>query len=153
MVLGAALPKGRIASNFEQYDPNRQGGQVPICFVPEVIPPPNEGQGKSATIKFKISPTVEKTYKVLLEGGTKAFINHIKVHKTILSDILVEAEAVVAHALIVENRRKIVDLTVADPVAKQTQIDDLVTANHKLAPTVCTLQKDAFDYFEKAPLT
>ena len=35
MVLRAELPKSLIASNFERYDPNRQGGRVPIRFVPE----------------------------------------------------------------------------------------------------------------------
>ena len=67
---------------------------MPIHFVPEVIPPPNEKQEKSATVKFKVSSTTKKTYKVLLEGGTDAFINNFKVHKTILTDISVEAEAV-----------------------------------------------------------
>ena len=92
---------------------------MPVCFVSEVIPPPNEKQQQSATVKFKMSPTVKKTYKVLLKGGTEAFINHIKVHKSILSNISVEAEAVAAHALIAENRRKIADFTMADPVANQ----------------------------------
>ena len=149
MVLRATLPKGLIASTFERYDPNRQGGKVPIHFVPEVIPPPDEKQGKSATVKFKSSSIAKKMYKVLLEGGTEAFNNHIKVHKTILSDISVKAEAVATHALMVENRRTIADLTVADPSTNQAQIVDLVTANHELADTVRTSQKDAFEYFEK----
>ena len=88
-------------------------------------------------------------YKVVLEGGTKAFINHIKAPKKILSDISVEAEAVAAHALMAENRRKTADLTVADPATNQAAIEDLVKANRNLAEMVCTLQTDAFDYFEK----
>ena len=88
-----------------------------IHFVPEVIPPPGEKSGKSATVKFKISSTVKKTYKVLLEGGTEAFIDHTKVHKMISAEISVEAEAVAAHLLTVENRRKVADFTVADPAA------------------------------------
>ena len=85
MVLRAELPKFLIASNFERYDPNRQGGRVPIRFVPEQEPDNDEKKtDKSSTVKFKISATVEKTYKVLPIGGTEAFINHIKMHKTIL---------------------------------------------------------------------
>ena len=71
-----------IAANFERYNPNRQDGQVPIRVVPEVIPPPDEKQEKPTTVKFNISSSVEKTYKVLLSGGTNAFINRIKIHKT-----------------------------------------------------------------------
>ena len=107
MVLRAALPTGLIVSKFEQHHSNRQGGQVPICFVPEVIPPPDEKSGKLATAKFKISPTVKKTYKVLLEGGSRALINYIKVHKTILSDILVEVKVVTARALMLRTGAKL----------------------------------------------
>ena len=119
MILRAALPKELIASNFKRHNSNCQGGQVPICFVPEGIPPSEEKQGKAATVKFKISPTIRKTHKVLLKGCTEAFINHIKIHKTILSDISVDAEAVVAS--MVQNRYKLEDLTVADPVTNQTK--------------------------------
>ena len=55
-----------------------------------------------------------------------------------------EAEAVAARALISRNRLKVADLTMADPVANQTQIDDLVMATCKLSDTISTLQKDAF---------
>ena len=92
MVLRAELPKSLIASNFERYDPNRQGGRVPIRFVPEQEPSNDKKKmDKSSTVQFKISSTVEKTYKVLSTGGnTEAFINHIMVHKTILADCKVK---------------------------------------------------------------
>ena len=81
MILRAELPKSPIASNFERYDPNRQGGCVPIRFVPEAEQATDEKKtDKSSTVKFKISATVKKMYKVLTTGGTEAFINHIKVH-------------------------------------------------------------------------
>ena len=83
-------------SNFGQYEPNRQGGQVPIHFVPAVISPPKNKQGQPATVKFKISSTLKKMYKVLLGGSTEAFVNHTKVRKTNLSDISVEAEVIAA---------------------------------------------------------
>ena len=84
MVLQAKLPKTLIVSNFERYNSNRQGGRVPIRFVPEMAHVPDKkNSGKSLTVKFKISSSVEKTYKVLIEGGTEAFITHIKVHKTL----------------------------------------------------------------------
>ena len=81
MVLQAELPKTLIASNFERYDSNRQGGRVPIRFVPETEHIPGQKNiGKSSIIQFKISATVKKTHKVVTTGGTEAFINHIKVH-------------------------------------------------------------------------
>jgi hypothetical protein len=149
MVLRAELPKTLIASNFERYDPSRQGGRVPIRFVPEAVHTPDEKSSKSSTVKFKISPTVEKTFKVLVEGGTEAFINHIKVHKTIMADCKVKDQAVAARTLILANRQDITTLTVEDPVANQEEINNLVEANRELTETVRTLQKDAFDYFEK----
>ena len=87
MVIRAELPKSLIASNFERYNPNRQGGRVPIRFVPEQEPTFDQKKtDKFSTVKFEISATVKKTCKVLSTGGTDAFINHIKVHKTILAD-------------------------------------------------------------------
>ena len=121
MILQAASPKGLIASTFEQCDPNRQGGQVPICFVPEVIPPSMRSKG-NLTVKLKMSPTVEKSHKVLLEGGTEAFINHIKAHKKILFGYSVEAETVIAGTLITKNQLKIPELDVPDPVANQAKV-------------------------------
>ena len=35
------------------------------------------------------------------------------------------------------------------PAANQAEIENLVEANRELTEIVCTLQKDAFDYFEK----
>ena len=75
MVPQAVWQKGHIASNSEWYSPNRQDRHFP--FVSGVVPPQHKKQGQLATIQFKISSTVKKTYKVLLEGGTKAFIDHI----------------------------------------------------------------------------
>jgi hypothetical protein len=115
---------------------------VPIRFVPEaehVLDKNNSG--KSSTIKFKISPSAKKMYKVLVEEGTKGFSNHIKVHKTILADCKVKEEAVVARSLPLANRRDIATLTVDDLVANQEEINNLVEANRELAETVCTLQK------------
>ena len=81
MVLRAVLPKTLIASNFERYNPNCQDGRVPIRFVPEVEHIPNkETNGKPSNVKFKVSSTVDTWYKILVTGGTEAFINHIKVH-------------------------------------------------------------------------
>ena len=59
MALQAELPKIIIASNFERYDPNRQGGRVTIRFVLELEHvPDNKSNGKYATVKSKISSTV-----------------------------------------------------------------------------------------------
>ena len=150
MVLRAELPKSLIASNFERYDPNRQGGRVPFRFVPELETTIDDKKtDKSSTVKFKISATVEKTYKVLSTGGTEAFINHIKVHKTIMADCKVKEETVAARSILLVNRRQIAALTVADPLANQVQIENLNEANRELKETIHTLQKDAFDYFEK----
>ena len=150
MVLRAELPKLLVVANFERYDPNRQGGRVPIRFVPEQETNNDEKiTGKSLTVKFKMSSTVEKTYKVLSTGGTEAFINHIKVHKTILADCKVKEEAVVARSIHIANRRQIEILTVADAVANQVEIENLNEANRELKETIRTLQKDAFGYFEK----
>ena len=80
MVLRAKLPKTLIVSNAERYNPNRQGERVPGRFVPEVEHiAKDKTTGKSLTVKFKISLTVKKMYKVLIDGGTETFINHIKV--------------------------------------------------------------------------
>ena len=148
MVLRAELPKSLIASNFGRYHPNRQGGLVPIRFVPEQEPANDEKKtDKSSTVKFKISATVKKTYKVLSTGGTEAFINHSKVHKTILADCKVKEEAVAARSILLANRRQIDTLTVADAVANQVRIENLNEANRGLKETICTLQKDAFGYF------
>ena len=84
-----------------------------------------------------------------LEGGTESFINHIKIHKTITADCKVKEEAVAAPFLILANRQDIATLTMVDPVTNKEEINDLVEANRELAETVCTLQKDVFDYFEK----
>ena len=82
-----------------------------IRFVPEVEHvPDNKKNGNSSTVKFKISSTVKKTYKVLVDGDTEAFINHIKVHKTMLADCKVKKEAVAACSLILSNQRKIMSL-------------------------------------------
>ena len=58
----------------------------------------------------------------------------------------VKEEAVAACSLIFANRRNLATLTVADPVANQEEINDLVEANCELTETVFTFQKDAFDY-------
>ena len=121
MVRRAVLSTALIALNVERYDPNCQGGQVPICFVPEVIPPSMRSKG-NLTVKLKMSPTVEKSHKVLLEGGTEAFINHIKAHKKILFGYSVEAETVIAGTLITKNQLKIPELDVPDPVANQAKV-------------------------------
>jgi hypothetical protein len=149
MVLRAELPKTLIAANFERYDPSRQGGRVPIRFVPEAVHVPDEKSSRSSTVKFKISATVEKTFKVLIEGGTEAFINHIKVHKTIMADCKVKEQAVAARAQLAANRVEIAALTTDDASANQEEINNLVEANRELAESVRTLIKDAFDYFEK----
>ena len=115
MVLRAELPKLLIASNFERYDPNRQGGRVSIRFVTEQEPTIDEKKiDKSSTVKFKISATVKKTHKVLSTRGTEAFINHTKMHKTIVADCKVREEAVAACSILLANWRQIEILTVAD---------------------------------------
>ena len=117
---------------------------MPIRFVPEaehVLDKNNSG--KSSTIKFKISPSAKKMYKVLGEEGTKGFSNHIKVHKTILADCKVKEEAVVARSLPLANRRKIATLTVADPAENQVDIENLVDTNCELTETVRTLQNSS----------
>ena len=82
MVLHAGLPNTLIASNFERYDPNRQDGRAPVRFVPEAEHVSNEKNNeKSLTVTFEISATVKRTYKILSNGSTEEFINHIKVHK------------------------------------------------------------------------
>ena len=60
-------------------------------------------------------------------------------------------EAVASRSLILTNRRKILALAVADPAAIQVEIDNLVEANCELvlAEMIWTLQREAFDYFEK----
>ena len=70
-------------------------------------------------------------------------------HKTILADCKVKEEAAVARYLPLANWRKLAALTVENPVANQVEIENLVDANHELTKTVCTLQIDVFDYFEK----
>ena len=67
-----------------------------------------------------------------------------------LSGISVEDEAVAACTLMVENRRTSTDLTLVEPATNQAQIEDLVTANHEPTDTVCTLQKDMFDYLKRS---
>ena len=119
-----------------------------IRCVPEVEHFPYDKNLKSSTVKFKISSTSKKTYKVLIKGGTEAFIDHIKIHKPILADFKVKEEAFTARSLNVANRRNIAILIVADP-ATWEEIDSLVEANRELAETVCTLQKDVVDYFKK----
>ena len=120
-----------------------------IRFVPEVEHIPNENKSKFLTVKFKISSTVEKMYKGLVEGGTEAFINHIKVHKKGLADCKVKEEAVTVSNLILANRCNIATLTVAGSLTNKETNDNLVEANRELDETVCTFQKDAFDYFQK----
>jgi len=123
---------------------------VPIRFVPEAEQAPDKKKNdKSLTVKFKISATVKKTYKVLTNGGTEAFINHIKAHKTISVDCKLKEEVVAARSILIANRRVINNLTVADLVANRVQIENLLEANRELKDTICTLQKDAFDFFEK----
>ena len=119
-----------------------------IRCIPEVEHVPDKNNSKkSSTVNIKITPSVKKTYKVLVNGGTEAFTNHIQVHKTLLADCKVKEETIVAHSLILANRRKIVTLTVANPVANQVDTENLVEANYELTETVCTLQKDALTYF------
>ena len=48
---------------------------MPIGFLHTVAHVPSEKNGKSLTVKIKISPTIKKTYKVLVEGGYEAFIS------------------------------------------------------------------------------
>ena len=115
MVLRAKLPKMLIASNFERYDPNHQDRRVSIRVVPKAEHVPGKkNSGKSSTVKFKILASVKKTYKVLIDGGTEAFINHIRVLKTMLVDCKVKVEAVTARSCLLAHRRNIAALTVAD---------------------------------------
>ena len=87
--------------------------------------------------------------KVLVEGGTETFINHTKVHKTIMADCNVKEEAVASRSLILTNKCEIAALTVADPAANNVKVDNLVEANRKLTETGFARQKDKFYYFEK----
>jgi hypothetical protein len=89
-------------SNFKRYDPNRQGGRVPIRFVLEVAHVPDEKNGKSSTGKFKILSTIKKTWKVLVEGGTGVVIDNTKVRRTIMADGKVKEEEVAAPSLILQ---------------------------------------------------
>ena len=140
MVLRAELPKTLIASTFKRYDPNHQDGRVSIRFVTEVEHVPGEKKnGNSSTVKFKFSSTVKKMYEVLVDGGTEAFIKHIKIHKMMLAGCKVREEAVAARSLIIANRRENASLTVADSQANQAEIENLVDANRELSETVCTL--------------
>ena len=66
-----------------------------------------------------------------------------------LADCKLKSEAVAARSILLANRRKIETLTVADPVANQVHIENLNKANRELKETIHSLQKDAFDYFEK----
>ena len=77
-------------------------------------------------------------YNVLVEGDTWAFINHIKVHKSIVSNCQVKKEVVAARSLILAKGRKIVTLTVANWAANKVEIDNLVEINRELAETVRT---------------
>ena len=58
-------------------------------------------------------------------------------------------ETVAARSLLITNQRKIETLTLADPAVNQVQIENLVEANRELKETIHTLQKDAFNFFEK----
>ena len=80
---------------------------MPIRVLPEVEHVPDEKNSKSLTVKFKISSIVKKMYRYLVEGGTEAFINHIKIHKTILADCKVKSEAVAARSILLANRCKL----------------------------------------------
>ena len=66
-----------------------------------------------------------------------------------MADCKVKEEAVAARSIYIANRRQIEILTVADAVANQVEIENLNEANRELKETIRTLQKDAFDYFEK----
>ena len=66
-----------------------------------------------------------------------------------LADCKVKEEAVAYHSLILANRREITTLTVADLVANQVDIENLVDTNRELTEIVHTFQKYAFNYFEK----
>ena len=87
-------------------------------------------------------------YKVLLDGGAEAFINHVKIHKIMLADCKVKDEAVAARFLILANWRDIATLTVANSVTNHKEINNLVEAGCELNDTVCTSQKNVFYYFE-----
>ena len=64
-----------------------------------------------------------------------------------LADCKVKEEVVVARSILIVNRREIENLTVADPVANWVQIENLFEANRELKDTICTLLKDAFNFF------
>ena len=75
-----------------------------IRFVPEAEhAPAKKNSGKSLTVKFEISPSVNKMYKVLIEGGIEAFINHINVHKIFLADCKVKEDVVAARSPLLVN--------------------------------------------------
>ena len=100
------------------------------------------------TVKFKCLSTVKKTHKVLVAGGTEAFINRIKVDKISSADCKVKKEAVAARSPVIANRRKITSLTVVDPQANHEESENLVDTTRELAEIFCTLQKDVLDYFK-----
>ena len=54
-----------------------------------------------------------------------------------------------ARPILLANRRQIETLTVAGAVANWVEIKNLNKANRELKETICSLQKGAFDYFEK----
>ena len=90
MALRSELLKKNIMSNFEWFNPNQQGGKVPIRCVQDVQNVQDEKNGRPSIVKFKMLSTVMKTYKVLVKGGTEAFISHIRIHKIIIADCKVK---------------------------------------------------------------
>ena len=63
------------------------------------------------------------------------FINHIKVHKTMLADCKMKEEVITARSLFLSKRNDIAALTVDDPVVNQVKIEKLAVTNRELTET------------------
>ena len=84
MVIISALPTGLLQQHFQRYLPEKVGGAVPICFIPDKVYEKN--WRKELTVNIVISPTFTMSLNIFFNGNAEAAIELIQVHKSIVAD-------------------------------------------------------------------
>ena len=114
------------------------GGLSSICFVPKSIATPeNMDEDGGNKIKVNITNTMQKSFQVFKEGGTKAVIQLICRHESIIADHKLEESYNSAPSLINEKNAIYIYNLGRSQEGKKVELEAAIS---KLKPTCKSTQ-------------
>ena len=94
MVIVTAMPADLLATAFERY--KMPGAKLPFRFVPSWTNTDKKREKKDVKIRF--SPSIEKQFPTFHLGNPEEAIDLVRVHKSIVVDMKLEAQVKEARA-------------------------------------------------------